>query len=122
MAFSRAVISALAVFIASAAVGRRADAPRLIRALSGVAFCVPSPTTVMVSRGPATAPAPTEVCVDPPAPARTATAVTADAAIAINAPITIRIPERGPTETVTPALIGGSRPGYPGDDAGASSG
>jgi hypothetical protein len=61
--------------------------------LSGVAFCVPSPTTVTVSRGPATLPALTAPAVDPPpAPARTATAVTADAAIAIKAPMTIKTP------------------------------
>jgi hypothetical protein len=47
---------------------------------------------VTVSRGPATLPALTVLDDVPPAPARTATAVTADAAMAIKAPMTIKTP------------------------------
>src|SRR2546421_5101338 len=92
IAFSRLVISALAAYIARAVPPRLTDTPMLITALSGVAFWVPSPTTVTVSRGPATVPAPTaDWAAAPPAPARTARAVTADAAMAITAPMAISV-------------------------------
>ena len=92
---TNAVISVFAAFNASPLLPRVTETPRLISALSGVAFCVPSPTTVTVSRGPATLPAPTAAwlaAAPPAAPALTATAVTADAAIAMSAPIAISIP------------------------------
>ena len=88
-------ISVFAAFNASPLLPRVTETPRLISALSGVAFCVPSPTTVTVSRGPATLPAPTAAwlaAAPPTGPARTATAVTADAVMAISAPIAMKIP------------------------------